>query len=232
MSFFSKNEVLVIAIAAIMIGYVLAFSKFSWISWLSYAGVAALIVLVHHAGYKISASLLDCSAETKLWGIKQLSLSKKSHFRKPFPIWLFIPLAAVWLSLGVIKWIGIVVFDVSPLASRVRFRWRELTEWHIALIAAGAAFANIVVAIVAKVLGFDAFAFYNMVFVFFSLIPIGQLDGTKMFFGSKMLWVFMIMFSLIMLLLIQTTSAIYTTIAAVCIAVFAWIIFYMFYEAS
>jgi len=69
-------------------------------------------------------------------------------------------------------------------------------------------------------------------FVVFSLLPIGALDGTKVFFGSRLLWIFMIIFSLIMLLLIQTTSAIYTVIAAVCIAVFAWIVFYMFYEAS
>jgi hypothetical protein len=232
MSFFSKNEALVVAIAAVMIGYLLAFKEFSWINWLSYAGIAALIVLIHHAGYKISASLLDCSAETKLWGVKQFWFSTKSHFRKPFPVWFFIPLSAVWLSLGAIKWTGIVVFDVAPLASRIRFRWRELTEWHIALIATGAAFANIIAAIVAKILGFESFAFYNLMFVFFSLIPIGQLDGTKMFFGSRLLWAFMIIFSLIMLLLIQTTSAVYTTIAAVCIAVFAWIIFYMFYEAS
>lgn len=231
MSLFSKNEVIAIALASLMMGYVLAFSKISWLSWLAYSGIAAVIVLVHHFGYKFSAGLLDCSAETKLWSMKQFWITTKSHFRKPFPVWLFIPLILAWLTLGAIKWIGVVTFEVVPLPSRVRYRWRELTEWHIALIATGAAFANILVAVLAKAIGLDSFAAYNMLFVFFSMLPIG-LDGTKIFFGSRILWVFMIVFSLIMLLLIQTLAPIYTVISAVVIAVFAWFVFYLFYEAS
>lgn len=231
MPFFSKNEVLAIAVASIMMGYLLAFKQLTWLSWLSYAGIAALIVLIHHFGYKFSARLLDCSTETHLWTMKQFLLSTKSHFKKPFPVWLFVPLILVWLTLGAVRWLGIVTFEVIPLPSRVRFRWRELTEWHVALIATGAAFANILAAIIAKALGFEAFAAYNMLFVFFSMLPIG-LDGTKIFFGSRLLWVFMIVFSLILLLLIQTLSPIYTIISAIVIGIFALFVFYLFYESS
>ena len=231
MSLFSKNEAIAIAVASIMMGYMLAFRSITWLSWLSYAGIAAIIVLVHHFGYKLSARLLDCSSETRLWTMKQFWFSTYAHFKKPFPVWLFVPLILVWLTLGAVKWLGIITFEVVPLPSRIKFRWRELTEWHIALIAAGASFANIIVALIAKVLGFESFAVYNLLFVFFCMIPFG-LDGTKIFFGSRLLWVFMTAFSLIMLLLIQALSPIYTVISAICIAIFAWVLFYMYYEAS
>jgi hypothetical protein len=232
MALFSKEEIIAIVIASLVMGYLLAFNQISWLSWISYAGISLLIVLVHHIGYKTSASLLDCSTETQLWTLKQFWFSTKSHFKKPFPVWLFIPLILVWLTFGLVKWIGILTFNVIPLASRVRFRWRELTEWHIALIATGAAIANMGAAVIAKAFGFDSFAAYNMIFVLYSLIPIGQLDGTKIFFGSRMLWIFMLIFSAVMLLLIQTMPVIYTIISAVCIALFAWVMFYFFVEAS
>jgi hypothetical protein len=232
MSFFSKNEVIALIVASLVIGYVLAFKQFSWILWASYVGMAALIVLTHHIGCKVSASLFDCSVETQLWTMKQFALITKAHFKKPFPIWLFVPLILVWLSFGFITWIGILTFNIIPLPSRVKMRWRELTEWHIALVAVGGLFFNIILAVISKSLGFDSFAYYNLLFVFFSLVPIGQLSGAKIFFGSIFLWIFFTVFSVIMLLLIQALSPLYTVISAICIAVFAIIAFYMYYSAS
>ena len=232
MSFFSKNEILVLLIASLMTGYLLAFKQITWTSWLACSGIGLLIVLIHHAGYKFSASLLDCSTETQLWSAKQLLFTPRAHLKKQFPLWLFIPLVLVWLSIGAIKWLGIITFNVVPLPSRIKMRWKELTEWHIALIAAGSSVFNIIAAIAAKALGFNSFAIFNLMFVLFSLIPIGQLDGSKIFFGSRLLWIFMSALSLIMLLLIQAASITYTIIAAVIIALFALVVFYFFYEAA
>jgi len=232
MSFFSKNEALVAAIAALMLGYVLAFTQLTWISWLSFSGIALIIVLIHIFGAKLSASLLDCSTETQLWTAKRLGFTQLTKFKKPFPLWLFIPLILVWLSFGLIKWIGIITFEVTPLSSRIKMRWRELTEWHVALIATGSLVFNILAAIIAKALGYNSFAVFNLIFVLYSLIPASNLDGGKIFFGSRLLWIFMLVLSVVMYLLIQASSATFTVFSAVIIALFALFVFYKFYEAS
>jgi len=232
MSFFSKNEVFAIAVASLMIGYLLAFKQFSWISWLSFTGIGALIVLVHHLGQKISAYSLDCSTETELWSMKRFMWFFGGKFKKSFPTWLFVPLIIVWLSFGAIKWLAVTSFNIIPLPSRIKFRWRELTEWHIALIATGGLLFNILAAIIARAFGFNTFALYNLTFVLFNLIPIGGLDGSKIFFGSILLWVFMVAFSLILLLLIQAASMPFIIITSIVLAIFTVVIFYYFYEAS
>jgi len=232
MSFFSKNEVVVLAIASLTLGYVLAFNQLTWLSWLLFSGTALLIVLIHHTGAKLSASLLDCSIETHLWTAKQFWIGPRSKFKKPFPFWLFIPLILVWLSFGFIKWLGIITFEIIPLPSRIKMRWKELTEWHVALIAAGSLALNIIAAIISKVLGFDSFAAFNLMFVLFSLPPIGSLDGGKIFFGSRLLWIFMVVLSVVMYLLIHAASMTFTIFSAVIMALFALFLFYKFYESA
>jgi len=232
MSFFSKNEIFAIVVSSLVMGYLFAFKQFSWISWLSFTGIGAVIILIHHFGQKISAYSLDCSTETELWSMKRFMWLFGGKFKKPFPLWLFAPLILVWLSFGAIKWLAITSFNIIPLPSRIKFRWRELTEWHIALIATGGLFFNIVAAIIARAFGFTNFAIYNITFILFNLIPIGGLDGTKIFFGSRLLWIFMLIFSLILLLLVQAASMPFIIIASVFIAIFAMVVFYYFYEAS
>lgn len=227
-----KDELIAILLASVTLGYILSFKSITAASWLAYAGIAALILLIHHFGYKISAILFDCSAETQLWSMRQFWFSKSSYFRRPFPLWLLFPLILIWISLGTIKWLAVITFNITPLPSRIKYRWRELTEWHIALVATGALIFNIVAALIAKAFGFDEFALLNLMFVLMSVLPIGQLDGTKIFFGSMLLWTFMFVLSIVMLLMIQSATAFYTVIAAVIIALFALIVMYLFYEAS
>ena len=230
MPLFSKNELFALAVASLIIGYLLAFKQFSWISWLSFAGIGALIVLIHHFGQKISAFMLDCSTETELWAARRFLWFKGRKLKTPFPLWLFVPLILILLT--PIRWLAVTSFNIIPLPSRIRFRWRELTEWHIALIATGGLFFNIIIAFIAKAFGFGSFAIYNLEFVLFNLIPIGGLDGAKIFFGSRLLWIFMIAFSVILMLLIQSASMLFTIIASVFIGIFTLIVFYYFYEAS
>jgi len=45
--------------------------------------------------------------------------------------------------------------------------------------------------------GFNYFATLNLTFVFFNLIPLADLDGSKIFFGSKVLWTFLVTLTLL-----------------------------------
>ncbi|MFH1612733.1 MAG: hypothetical protein ABIB46_03245, partial [bacterium] len=69
----------------------------------------------------------------------------------------------------------------------------------IAYIAAAGIFVNLLFAFLAYLIGFSEFAKLSIWFAFFNMIPISNLDGNKIFFGSKVLWSFLATITLIAL---------------------------------
>jgi len=67
-------------------------------------------------------------------------------------------------------------------------------------IAAVGVFANIFFAIIGYLINQPEFAKLNIYFAFFNLIPLSELDGNKIFFGSLILWVLLIIITLVGLL--------------------------------
>ena len=100
------------------------------------------------------------------------------------------------------KWLAILEFDVKPRIERVSrrhglYRFSEMTDWHIAVIAAAGVFANILLAIISYSISgyfpgletsFEYFAKLNVYYALWSLVPLSSLDGSKILFGSKLLW--------------------------------------------
>ena len=91
-------------------------------------------------------------------------------------------------------WLAILDYDITPRTERVSrrhglYRFSEMTEWHIALIVAAGLAANLVLAAAGYFAGFETFAKLNIYFALWSLIPISSLDGSKILFGSRILWI-------------------------------------------
>jgi len=89
-----------------------------------------------------------------------------------------------------------LVFDVKPRVYRSAKRFglytfSEVTEYHLGLIAASGIVINLILAIVGYFVGFPLFARLNMYYAFFNILPISELDGNKIFFGSKIMWSFL-----------------------------------------
>lgn len=224
---FNKKEVLSILLAAFVLGYVLAFKTLTWLSWLSMAGLALITLLVHHFGQKITALFYDCSTESNLWTVRQFSFGKSNHFKFDFPMWVAFPVFLVIFTLGAVKWLAVTTFEAVPLPARIHRKYAELTDWDLALIAAGGLFFNALLAVIAQFAGWNAFALLNVYFIIFNLIPFSTLDGGKIFFGSVMLWIFCAVFAGMMLLLIENISILATIGAAVIVAIAAVVIFYV-----
>jgi hypothetical protein len=227
---FDKKELLSILIASLIAGYVISFKAISWPSLLSSVGLALIILFVHHLGQKLSALFYDCSAEMKLWTAKQFWFARVRKFPFEFPMWFIFPFLLVLLSIGKIPWLALTTFEATPLPSRVRRRFTELTEWHLALISTGGLLFNAVLALISQILGFHMFAMLNLYFIMFNLIPLSKLDGSKIFFGSPALWIFAVVFTLMLILLLGAVSLITTIIAAVIIALAVLIVYYIHYE--
>lgn len=162
-----------------------------------------IIVTINILAKKITAYKFEIDIKTKFWDLYQYGLRKDMHFKTPIPLaWL--PLLLALFTKGNLLWLGILEFDAKarPERSTKRhgiYRFTEITEWHLAWIATWAIIANFASAIIAYILGFELFAKLSIYFIAWSVLPIGRLDGTKIFFGSRALWTVVAAITLIVL---------------------------------
>lgn len=189
---FKLKELLHILIAIIIIAFVMSFLR-SFNFFLTMLLSALILLAINILSKKATAYYLGANTETKIWSMQRYWVYAKSHFKKPIPAGIIFPFILSVFSLGWIKWLAITEFDVRASKSRVTkkhglYRFSEMTEWHIALIAAVGIFANLIAAVVAYILGFEEFTRLSIYFCCFNLVPISKLDGTKIFFGSIVLW--------------------------------------------
>jgi len=89
-----------------------------------------------------------------------------------------------------------LIFEVKPKVYRAAkryglYKFSEMTEYHIGLIAASGIAVNILLGIIGYLINFPLFAKLNIYYALFNLIPISELDGNKIFFGSFVLWCFL-----------------------------------------
>jgi len=225
---FNRKELVSLLIAALVIGYVYALQNLSLLGFLAMAGLALIMIFIHVLGQKFTALFYDCSTESSLWTIRQFWLKKGGHFKFDFPAGVILPvfLAILTLPFIVIKWLALTTFEAVPLPSRVQRKYAELTEFDLALIAVGGLFFNAILAVISQAFGWNDFAMMNLYFIAFNLLPISTLDGSKIFFGSVMLWIFSVVFAALMLILIGNVSVITTIIAAVILAFAAVVLYY------
>jgi len=195
------KEIFIIIIAALILGLVAAFrsTQTFYITALSFLAIIVINVLVKKtAGY-----FLETDVKIKFWSWYQYGFRKGSHFKKPLPMaWL--PLLITLFSRGFIWWLAILEFDVAPKTERVSrrhglYRFTEVTELHIAWIAIWGLIANFVFAIIAYAAGLELFARLSIFYIAWSVVPISNLDGTKIFFADKSLWVIIAIIAAIIL---------------------------------
>jgi len=109
---------------------------------------------------------------------------------------MFLPIITSLVTLGNFVWMGSLVFDVKPEIHRAAKRhglysYSEMTEEHIGWIAAAGIAANLIFAVVGYLIGFSELARISIYFAFFNMLPLSDLDGNKIFFGSRILWSFL-----------------------------------------
>ncbi len=186
-----NKEPIVIFFAAIVLALAASFKNTTilYTAFLSFL----IIIVLNFIAKKIVAYHFEIDILTKFWTWQQYGLRKDMHFIKPIPmIWL--PLIAALFSKGFLFWLGVLEFDVKAKPERSSrrhgvYRFTEVTEWHVAWIATWGIIINFIAAIIAYIAGFELFAKLSIYFIAWSIIPIGKLDGTKIFFASRTLWI-------------------------------------------
>lgn len=194
-------EIFIIILASLVLGVSVGFDNMS----LAYtAGISFLIIIGANVLIKkIVGFFLEINVRTKFWSWYRYGFRKDSHFKKPVPM-LWIPLVGSLFSRGVFWWLAILEFDVTAKTERVAkrhglYRFTQVTEWHIAWIATWGIILNFALAIIAYITGFEMFARLSLYFAAWSIIPLSGLDGSKIFFASKGLWITLATITLIIL---------------------------------
>jgi len=186
------KEVSVVLIATLILALSLTYPQRAISVFLSAFGIILAIILINIIAKKAFAYYLETNVNLNLWSLYHYGFTKKSHFENPFPLsWM--PILTSLLTYGNFVWMPIIEFDVEPRPERVSrrhglYRYTEVTDWHIALIVTAGIFANVICGIFGYLTGFELFAKWSLFYAAWSLLPLGGLDGTKVFFGSKNLW--------------------------------------------
>ena len=186
-----SSLIIIIFILAITISFLRSIEVFLYILLAVF-----LTLVINIFAKKIMSFYFDSQIEIKLWKIKRYGFPAGSYFKKAFPAGIFFPIIISAISFGNLFWMASLVFDVKPKIYRAAKRhglysYSEMTEEHIGLIAAAGVFANLVFAIIGYLVGFSEFARLNIYFAFFNILPLADLDGNKIFFGSLILWSFL-----------------------------------------
>tara|TARA_Y100000310_G_C20637924_1_gene792246 strand:+ start:329 stop:955 length:627 start_codon:yes stop_codon:yes gene_type:complete len=188
----NKNEIFAILLVTLIIGFVVSFTKSFEMFFYAFFSMF-IIVSLNVLAKKISSYYFESEIEIKLWEVKKYGFKPKSYFKKPFPTGAFLPIIIALLSLGYVKWMASLVFDIKPKIYRAAKRhglysFSEITELHLGIIAASGILVNLVLAVAGYLAGFDLFSKLNIYYAFFNMIPLSDLDGNKIFFGNIVLW--------------------------------------------
>lgn len=206
----NRKEIIIIVVVAIILTFIV--SLMESMQSVKYALISILIILsLNIFAKKVTANYYDSEIEVKLWDIKRYGLfgiftrgylHPSRKLKRPFPAGAFFPILFAFFTFGTVKWMASLVFDVKAKVHRAAKRhglwsFSEMTEYHIGLIAAAGIAINLIAAIIGYFINQPEFAKLNIYFALFNMLPISDLDGNKIFFGSKILWVFLAIITLI-----------------------------------
>lgn len=198
---FSKKEIFTVGITILIFAFLTNLSSSlieDWMIFLFAIISFSIIILGNIFAKKIIAFRLDSEIEMQIWETGKFPLFQKPKEPKPFPMGAVLPIFTkiIFFPFNAFFWMAALVFDVKPRIYRGSrkiglYSFSDMTEYHVGLIAASGIITNLVFAVISYFLGFQDFSRLNIYFALFNMIPISELDGNKIFFGSRIMWSFL-----------------------------------------
>jgi hypothetical protein len=154
---------------------------------------ALILVGVGVGSKKLAAYLLDADVEHELWIFHRFGFWKHWYVNKGLPAGVILPLFLSLFSLGIIKLPTILTYEARAATHRAAKRfgfysYASMTDWHNALIAASSFLGFWILALSAYVAGHEYLVQMTAWYAVASLLPFSKLDGTQLFFGSRILY--------------------------------------------
>lgn len=229
---FTPLEIRSIIIAILVIAFIISFSewgkgnvfnvKVGLFNWFNAILIVALSFLVHISAQRIWALGIGYRVEWKMWSFGLL-FGLIMAFLTNGGLWLILP--------G-----GIIVHHMA--GHRLGWFRYGINYWAVGLIAVTGPFATILLAGIFKALSgivvnslIQKVIVFNIAYALFSLLPIPPSDGSRTFYGSRMLYAFstsgIVAAAILLSLNISVGLAL---ISSFFIGVVLWLLYYIFFE--
>lgn len=189
----NKKEIIAIVVTTVVLAFSISLLNLKE-SFFPILLTIFIVIMINLIVKKTTSAYLDTEMEVKMWEIKRWGYQPHLYLKKAFPIGLFLPLILKILSTGILNWTASLTFDVKAKVYRTAKRhglyaFSEISEAQIGAIATAGIVANLLFALAGYLIGFPDFAKLSLGYAFYNLIPISNLDGNKIFFGSLTLWI-------------------------------------------
>jgi len=205
----TKKEAVWIIIAILVMGFMISFSLSP-----NYSPkillISAIIILTSTITKKIAGEIFSIRVEHKVLDFQRWGYYKRSYFKNPVPMGLILPFFFSIISLGIIKPFTLLQFNAENIykkrIQRARgestYRRTEINESDLGFTAAWGFWALILLAIIGFYLKQPELTKYSIYYGIWNLIPLGNLDGIKLFFGSLINWILLVIVYIISLILV------------------------------
>ena len=200
---FTPLEARSLAIAVLVTAFVFSFKEWGYgsafdfkIGLFNYFNailIVALSFLVHISMQRIWALGTGFRLEWKMWSFGLLFALILAFLTNGF-VWLILP--------G-----GVIVHHMA--GHRLGWFRYDINYWALGLTTATGVIASVVLVIAFKAIGIfvsnpliDKLIIFNIAYALYSLAPIPPLDGSRIFYGSRMFYAFLTSFTIIVSLLL------------------------------
>lgn len=155
-----------------------------------------IIIAISVLTKKTAANLLDSDVEHEVWEMSNFGFTPQFKAKKPIPMGLILPLILAIISLGAVKFSAFLTYETRALKHRAAKRfgvysYTEMTDWHNALIGAAGIMVLLLLSLITYLLpvaNLELLSKMAAYYAFWNILPISKLDGTQIFFGSRILW--------------------------------------------
>jgi len=228
---FTPLEIRSLIIAILAIAFIISFKewgigrfdlKLGLFNYFNAILIVALSFLVHISIQRLWALSIGFRLEWKMWSFGLLFGL----------IMAFLTNGLVWIILPG----GFIVHHMA--GHRLGFFRYDINYWAVGLIAVTGPFASILLAAIFKSLSvvvanslIQKVIVFNIAFALYSLLPIPPLDGSKTFFGSRMLYAFSSFVIIAAAILLNSNiGAGIVIISSIFIGIVLWLLYYVFFE--
>ncbi|MDD5253698.1 MAG: hypothetical protein PHG05_01160 [Candidatus Nanoarchaeia archaeon] len=235
----TKKEVKAILIASFLIALVFGFNDGSdlfeiqhWIlNFLFIFLGAVLSTFIYTFVIKLGAIHYGGKATYRMWTIKQIFIRQQMRFEPPIPIGAIIGFLFTLFSNGKLFLLAIHSPEVvSDKVARTGRLFKNIYETEIAKVHALGPLTLLALGLLLNVINpvlFDRLITMNYLLAIYHLIPFSDLNGTHLFMGARLLYVFIVILVIGCVILAQFLSPIQSVIVALVIALIlgGWLLF-------
>ncbi len=237
---FTKREKVHLLISILFLTFVFGFDDGSkvfifdnWIfNLISIFFFLIISILIREVVVKFFSKRHDAISEYEIWRIKRVWFGNIGKLSRSFPLGILMALFITLGSKGRLFFSAIGIHNLSENKSarlgRKQLNLNYLEESQIVSTGILAhIFLGVIGVIIGNYFGINTLKFVNINFfmALFNMIPLSNLDGTKIFFGSLFTYVFLLVFIILLFLLIHFT-VFWGILLAFVIAVLATLVYF------